>query len=94
MVTPQHVDGDQPGRIMIYTLSTCGWCRKTKALLNELGVAYDYIDMDTLSSEDRTEVRNEVAKWNPACSFPTMVIDGKECIIGFMEEKIRSAAGK
>jgi glutaredoxin-like protein NrdH len=32
-----------------------------------------------------------VRKWNPACSFPTIVIDDKKCIVGFKEDEIREA---
>lgn len=86
-----HVDGRKSVSILLYTLSTCGWCRKTKDLLNELGVAYDYIDVDQVDPDETPVVRQDLATWNPACSFPTMVIDDKECIVGFQEEKIRSA---
>lgn len=92
-MTKYHVDGKDEGRVMLYTLSTCVWCKKTKALLQELGVGYDYIDVDTLSGEEEDQVVAEIKKHNPACSFPTMIIDGKKCIIGFKESEIREALG-
>jgi len=87
-----HVDGNQTHHIMLFALSTCGWCRRTKALLDELGLAYDYIFVDQVTPAESETVRNEVKKWNPACSYPTIVIDDKECIVGFQEDKIRSLA--
>jgi len=33
-----HVDGKKAGHIVIYALSTCPWCKKTKKLLDDLGV--------------------------------------------------------
>lgn len=84
-----HVDGRQSVQIMLYTLSTCGWCKKTKDLLNELGVAYDYIDVDTLEGAEYSSAREAVSKWNPSCSFPTIVIGGKDCLVGFQEAKLR-----
>jgi len=87
-----HVDGKETVKIMLYALSTCGWCRKTKALLDELGLAYDYVFIDQLILSDADIARAEIMQWNPNCSFPTIVIDGKECVIGFQEEKIRSLA--
>lgn len=76
-------------KVKIYTLSTCGWCKKTKALLQALSVDYEYIDVDTLSAEERAIVKQEVAKFNPLISFPTVVIDdGREVIIGFKEDEI------
>ena len=89
-MTAKHVAGKDSGQVMLYALSTCIWCKKTKALLDELGVAYDYEYVDLLQGSERTEVINEVRQWNPACSFPTLVIDDK-CIVGFQENKVREA---
>jgi glutaredoxin len=84
----KEVAGEDKGDIMLYALSTCHWCKKTKALLGDLGVAYKYMDIDGLVGEERETAKDEVMKWNPKCSFPTIVIKG-ECIVGFDEEKIR-----
>jgi glutaredoxin-like protein NrdH len=86
-----HVDGINRGDIMLYALSTCVWCKKTKALLDELKVEFSYANVDLLSKEEKGQVMEEVRKWNPACSFPSMVINNSTCIVGFDEEKIREA---
>ena len=84
-----HIAGKNMGAVMLYALSTCGWCKKTKALLNALEVPYEYIDVDKLSGEDLAAIREEVARFNPQISFPTLVIDdGRQVIIGFKEEEI------
>jgi glutaredoxin-like protein NrdH len=88
-----HVNGNDKGAIMLYTLSTCIWCKKTKALLADLGVAYDYTDVDLLNGLERNQAENEIRRWNPQCSFPTLVIGDKSCIIGYDESKIREAVG-
>ena len=92
MFEVEHVDGENKGKIMLYALSTCGWCRKTKELLEELGVEYDYVYVDLLEDEDKDVAMDEVKKWNPRCSFPTIVINDK-CIVGFKEDEIREALG-
>ncbi len=76
---------------MLYALSTCVWCKKTKALLDSLGVEYSYEYIDLLSENEKEEVLNTVRKWNPACSFPTLVLNENRCIIGFKENEIREA---
>ncbi len=86
-----HVDGKDAGKVMLYTLSTCVWCKKTKALLKELGVAYDYIDVDLLSGSEQESVVKEIKKFNPDCNFPTMAINDKKCIVGYKEDEIREA---
>ena len=88
-----HVAGKKKGKVMLYALSTCGWCKKTKALLNELGVEYDYTDVDFLKGNDQTAAIGEIQKFNPDGNFPTMVIDDRKCIIGFKENDIRKALG-
>jgi glutaredoxin len=93
MLEPIHVDGTHTNHsVLLYTLSTCGWCRKTKALLKELGVAYDYVDVDLQEGANKDLVREEVLKWNPASSFPTVVVDGKDSFVGFQEDRIRELA--
>ena len=92
-MTVNHVAGKKKGKVMLYALSTCGWCARTKALLNELGVEYDYIDVDKLKGEEQSAAIREIQKHNPACNFPTLVIDSKKCIIGFKEDDIRGALG-
>ena len=85
-----HVSGKSKGKIMLYALSTCVWCRRTKQLLDQLGVEYDYVDVDLLEGGDKTTATEEVRNFNPRCSFPTLSIDGK-CIVGFDEQKIRES---
>lgn len=89
----KHVDGTNRGRILLYALSTCGWCKKTKKLLGDLGVEYDYIDVDLLDGEEQDKVMEEIRRWNPRCNFPTMVINEDMCIIGFNEAETREALG-
>jgi glutaredoxin-like protein NrdH len=87
----EHVNGKKKGKIILYALSTCGWCAKTKDLLRELGVDFDYVYVDLLEGQEQDNVMNEVEKWNPKGSFPTLIIGDKKTIIGFREEEIRGA---
>lgn len=86
----KHVPGRKAGQIMLYALSTCVWCKKTKQLLDELGVEYDYEYVDLLSGEERTSALKTVEKWNQKSSFPTLIMNDK-CIVGFKENEIRDA---
>lgn len=87
----EHVKGENKGKIMLYALSTCMWCKKTKMLLDDLGVEYNFVYVDYLEGDERDETKREIMKWNPRCSFPTMVINNKVCIVGFKGEKIKEA---
>jgi glutaredoxin len=85
----KHVDGKAKGRVFVYALSTCGWCRKTKLFLNDEGLAYDYVDVDLETGSEKGKVLDEVRKWNPASSFPTVVINDSECVVGYQPDKIK-----
>ncbi len=91
MMEFQHIEGKDRGRIVMFALSTCIWCRKTKKLLQELGVSYSYIDMDLLDDESKEKYTSDLKNWNPNCSYPTLVLNDKDCIVGFEEEKIKEA---
>jgi glutaredoxin-like protein NrdH len=86
-----HIEGKNKGKILLYTLSTCPWCKKTKRLLNTLGVEYNYIDVDLLDHDEKKRIEDEVKKWNPVCNYPTMVINDKKCVVGFREDEIKEA---
>ena len=90
MLEIEHIEGENKGKIMLYALSTCGWCRRTREFLDELGVEYDFIYVDKLFGEERNKIMDEVKKWNPRCSFPTVVINDRG-IAGFKEDEIREA---
>ena len=87
-----HVKGKRKqGEVLLYALSTCGWCAKTKELLTKIGVDFSYLYVDLLPKAEMEKVFLEVKRFNPACSFPTVVIDGKKAIVGFREEQLREA---
>jgi glutaredoxin-like protein NrdH len=79
--------------VKLYALSTCGWCRKAKSFLDENGVAYELTYVDLLEGEAREQVIQEVAKWNPRRSFPTIVIDDAKSVAGFKPELLKEALG-
>lgn len=77
-------------RIKIYTLSTCIHCRKAKAYLTECQVPYEFIDVDLMKGKEREAIIEEVSRYNPRLTFPTILI-GEEVIVGFNEDKVKKA---
>lgn len=88
-----HREGKKRGYILLFALSTCAWCKKTKRLLNDLGVDYYYIDVDLLEGEEKRRVERELFVWNPKGSYPTIVIDNEHAILGFSEDEIIEKIG-
>ena len=89
----EHVDGENKASLILYALSTCVWCKKTKAFLSDLRVGYDYVNVDELAGEARSQALTELQRWNPKCSFPSLVINSDRCVVGYDENKIREALG-
>lgn len=84
------VEGSDKGNLMLYALSTCVWCKKTKAFLDELGVAYTYVFVDLESNREQEQLETEIAEFNPEISYPTLIINNQSCVVGYSPDKIRS----
>jgi glutaredoxin len=78
--------------VKIYTLSTCGHCKATKKFLTDCAIEYEFTDVDLLDGEERRAILEDVKKWNPRCSFPTIII-GDKVVVGHREDEIREALG-
>ncbi len=78
--------------VKIFSLSTCSHCKSTKRLLDDCTVQYDFVDVDLLDGDERKAILADVKKFNPRCSFPTVVI-GDNVIVGYKEDKIKEALG-
>ena len=87
----KKVPGKNLGSLVLYALSTCPWCKKTKQLLNDIGVEDSYADVDLMPADEKDKTMSIVEKWNPSRSFPTLVINDNKCIVGFQEDEIRKA---
>ncbi|HSO66440.1 MAG TPA: glutaredoxin family protein [Desulfatirhabdiaceae bacterium] len=81
-----------PPPVKIFSLSTCSHCRSTKKLLADCTVQYDFVDVDLLEGEERSAILEDVKKFNPKCSFPTIII-GDKVIVGYKETEIKEALG-
>jgi glutaredoxin len=80
-------------KVFLYTLSTCGWCKKTKELLREKDVAYEYLDVDVLKAEERKAAVEDLHRRNAPLGFPIVIIDDNQLISGYQPEKILGALG-
>lgn len=92
MIEFKHVEGKGKGIIILYALSTCGWCKKTKKMLDSLGIAYDYVDADLVDEKTSDEIEKEVKKWNAKETYPTIVVNNEKAIISYDEDEIRGLA--
>ncbi len=78
--------------IRVFSLSTCSHCKSVKKLLSDCTVKYEFVDVDILEGDERKAILEDVKKFNPKCSFPTIII-GEKVIVGYKEDKIKEALG-
>jgi glutaredoxin len=78
--------------VKVFSLSTCSHCKSTKKLLSDCTVKYEFVDVDLLEGDERKAILEDVRKFNPKCSFPTVII-GETVIVGYKEDKIKEALG-
>ncbi|MGA2885306.1 MAG: glutaredoxin family protein [Halobacteriota archaeon] len=75
-------------KVKAYTLSTCPHCRMTKEFLTDNNVEFEYVDVDLLTGEKRTEVLREVYRLTGGYSFP-VIVAGDTVIVGFNRVRLQ-----
>lgn len=78
--------------VKVFALSTCIHCRNAREYLDKMGVSYDCVEVDLLQGQQREDTLDEVRKFNPECSFPTIVI-GDKVIVGFKKDDLKETLG-
>jgi len=73
-------------RVMVYALSTCAWCKKTKKYLQDKGIEYEFVDVDLCSGKEIDTIREDLKKRGLGMTFPVVIVDDKSHVVGFREE--------
>jgi len=61
--------------------------------LESLGVTFEYAYVDLLHGQEQEEVLAQVRRWNPSVSFPTIVVDDVQCVVGYRPEELQEVLG-
>jgi glutaredoxin len=86
------VEGEEgEHELVLFALSTCGWCRKARTFLDENKLKYRYVYVDLLEGDAQKEVFEEVKTHNPRKTFPTLLVDSEDVIAGFNEDKYKES---
>lgn len=72
--------------ITVYALSTCGFCKRAMAFLEDRGIAYRYIYVDQIPLETKNEVKSVLKeRFKENVAFPFAVIDDSSHLVGFIQ---------
>ncbi len=78
-------------KVVLFTLSTCAWCKLVKKFLKDNEVEYNYIDIDLVYEDEKEKIRQIIRDKGGPLSFPSTIIDDKILITGFRKDKIKEA---
>lgn len=93
MVTVKVEGEKRDHKVFLYTLSTCGWCKKTKQFLKDNDVEYEYMDIDTCTPEERAEAIKDLKARRASIGFPVAIIDGETLINGYKPDEYKEKLG-
>ncbi len=92
----KEVDGEKSieENILVFTLSTCMWCKKCKSFLKDNNMKYRYIDVDRIDPNDKAKIIEYLrSKYQSRISYPFLVCE-KGHVIGYNPEKYKELLKK
>jgi glutaredoxin len=78
-------------KVIMYTLSTCPWCRKAKQFFKENSIPFEFIDYDNADEETQDRIMQELDEAG-ADGFPFVRI-GDEVVSGYQPDRYAELLG-
>ena len=79
-------------RILMYTLSTCPWCKKTKKFFTDRNIPFEFVDYDLQTPERQQLIEKEMKDRGERMSFPWVLIDDT-LVVGWDPERYKGLLG-
>lgn len=76
-------------QVLVYAISTCGWCKRAKKFLNDNDVQYEYVDIDLINNEDKEKIKQDITNRGGPLAYPTLIIDAKILLTGANQDKLK-----
>jgi glutaredoxin len=73
--------------IVMYSLSTCPWCKKAKKFFEEQHVPFESIDYDLADSRKQESINREMTDLK-AGGFPVVKM-GREVVVGYKPDQYK-----
>ena len=85
----KEVDGEngKEDDILIFTLSTCGWCKKCKRFLEDRKMKYRYVDVDKIDFREKNKILDYLrSEYEERISYPFLICK-KGHVVGYNPNK-------
>ena len=76
-------------QVLLYAISTCAWCKRTKKFFADNDIEFEYVDVDICDREDREMIRRDILDRGGRLSYPVIIIDNEILINGFHEDRMK-----
>ncbi|TEA35647.1 hypothetical protein DBR06_SOUSAS29110005 [Sousa chinensis] len=71
----------QPGKVVVFIIPTCPYCRRAQELLSQLPFKQGLLELDITAHGDTNDIQDYLQQLTGARTVPRVFI-GKECIGG------------
>ena len=76
----------QDYEVLVYSLSTCAFCKRAIDYLASRDVHFQYVQLDTIDIELKRAIKRELAeRFDNIVVFPILVVDDQRAYSGFIE---------
>jgi glutaredoxin len=92
----KEVEGEKGSEenILLFTLTTCMWCKKCKRFLEERKLKYRYIDVDKIERKDKSKILDYLkSTYDTRISYPFLVCKSGH-VVGYNPNKYEELLGK
>ncbi len=79
-------------KVLMYTLSTCPWCRKTKKYFTDNKIPFEYVDYDLQPPKEQQKIEKAIMARGGDMAFPWVLI-GDDLVVGWNPEKYSELLG-
>ena len=76
-------------KVLVYAISTCGWCKRAKQFLKDNDVEFEYVDVDLCGMADKQKIRQKIQSRGGTLAYPTLIIDHKILLTGAPQDKLK-----
>lgn len=73
--------------VVVFALSTCGFCARGLAFLRTNKINFKYVYMDQIDPAAKEQIKKELMdKYKERVVFPYLILDDNKVVTGFVED--------
>ena len=76
-------------KVLMYSISTCGWCNRAKKFLKDNNFEFEFVDIDQCNLEDKRKIIKDIQSRGGTLAYPTLIIDNEILLTGAPQDKLR-----